>query len=249
MKKILKSALHGIKKLLKCLILLAIIFSAPSAHHVFLKNVIGGQVVKIVGGSSGGTGFHIQAPSGKVYIMTNNHICDAADKEGNLKIYVKEKFISVRKVIKRYDSHDLCLVEPLDGKAGLILSALDSTPLPSYVVGHPLNQMLSIQSGRFVGKERIDILGNTVVTKKECSEKAFLIPDLIFRMFTGLNYYCIKTYTSNTYNLIIYNGNSGSPVISPIGTVLGVIFAGDDRSVTSAHAVPLSYIRDLLKDY
>lgn len=112
-------------------------------------SVRNGNIIKLVTaeGNSGGTGFEVVAPSGKVYTLTNKHMCE--DNATNA--VVGDRTIPLR-VIEVAKDTDLCLLEPLIGKTGLHVS---NTPVVSDdnldVYGYGMLQDLTHTKGAYVG--------------------------------------------------------------------------------------------------
>lgn len=107
-----------IKKMVKAvsaLVLMSfIVLKAPDLHEQYIIHKIASRTVKITNaiGKSGGTGFHIQAPSGEVYILTNAHVCELGKKTNSVFIS-QDNFSSKveRRIIEQSKYTDLCLVE------------------------------------------------------------------------------------------------------------------------------------------
>jgi hypothetical protein len=170
----------------------------------------------------GGTGFHIEAKSGKTYILTNKHICDMADKTQELHVhYFKDgkKQKAVRKIIKKHKSHDLCLMQPLDHlkKKGLILRGEDIyIGKTMYIYGHPGLRPLTFSQGEFIGKTDIHLF-KLNIKKEECDGEWYKTRENTLFWHLGMRSVC--KYKRSAYQItnIIYGGNSGSPVTDFLG--------------------------------
>ena len=91
---------------------------------------------------SGGTGFHMEY-HGKVFLVTNNHVC-APSKEG---MTLKTKDQPKLEIIKISDDHDLCLIRSNRTK-GLQLASLPAQVLDRVIlVGHPRGLPLTVREG------------------------------------------------------------------------------------------------------
>lgn len=235
-KKILKKVLASIV-MLSCV--LAVSLEAPFLHQSYIRSIAEKNSVKIVGMEGMGTGFHVIAPSGKVYIMTNKHICQMT---GPLKVYEYGSIDGVdRKIIKISEKHDLCLIEALaNHKSGIKLSkaALENGDI-AYTLGHPRGVALTVANGEKIDDKPIQI-------PDELNADGSCSGEMIFTFFGEL---CIVTRLTNQYSTPTYPGNSGSAIVNKYGCLVGVIFAGDPSVENQGFGVPLSFIKDFLSDF
>lgn len=229
----------------------AIAFIGPHIKSSFYRHHIGSDVVKISVGKDGkegtGTGFHVKAPSGITYILTNNHICEGAFEE---KVLVQEEGTGreiPRRVIQKFKNHDLCLVEALPGHT----SALKVAKSLEYgedvvLIGHPNGRPLVIQNGEYLGNKIIRMANPNIESEEDCNGEweESLMSILAF----GRPAVCIEQFNSSQISSITYPGNSGSPVVNKWGRVIGVLFAGNGI-VNDGYTVPLQAIKTFLKDY
>ena len=205
-------------------------------------------------GNRGGSGFHVKAPSGKIYILTNRHICRLADGNDVLKVErstesgehfevpAKEYY---RKVVKRYPFHDLCLVESIQEESYIDVSEDLFTQTTLSLIGHPGLRPVSITQGEYIGTTKIRLTTKIVDDPSKCKRTS----DKIMLLNYIIGYRCFKTYIANRINMIGYPGNSGSMVVNSYGELVGVLFAGNRRAITDLYMVPLEDIKDFLKDY
>ena len=116
------------------------------AKHVVSYNVI------MLGNQRIATGFHLEY-EGKVYIVTNKHVCDHSQKLYNHDYIQFEDYVG--EIIAIDDEHDLCLVTS-NRSEGLKLSDKPSVPMEDLIlVGHPRGLGKTIRKGRHVSLESI----------------------------------------------------------------------------------------------
>lgn len=194
----------------------------PHLHRKTLRSYVADHTVKITfeKGRGGGTGSHI-THNDKVFIITNRHICDASTT-GNLVIHYKaEKH--VRKIIKKSDLVDLCLVEAV-ADSGLYLAASISPGDYVAMVGHPLLKPLVMTEGEYGGELEVLILPAPH-------------PIFPFKFELGILHTAPGT-----------RGNSGSPVVNFFGLLVGVHFAGVTYIDHLGYTVPLDEIKEFVND-
>ena len=122
----------------------------------------------------GGTGFHVIAPSGKTFIMTNRHVCQLA--VNNLLWAVVEGFTQDHqvKVVYASDAFDLCLVEPIPGVEGVTVGDVPYIGQEIHYFGHPRGQQGTFVSGEAVGYHKVLVaLGviGTGIRDDQCKNK------------------------------------------------------------------------------
>jgi S1-C subfamily serine protease len=246
-------------------------FQAQNLHDYYIRDVVGSKVVKIIGDKGMGTGFHVVAPSGKTYIVTNWHVCQLKDSSNHVNVKPISGMMKSRKVIKEYKYHDLCLVEGLDDAKGIKLGNEISVGQKVSLVGHPRGNDLTIQNGEYIGDNNIQIAyenmskdfcgkGNEFIDLKPIVEEirgrlerkeSITFQDMMILMQyeSGTRTVCIRKLNTNQLTTISYPGNSGSPVVNVWGNLVGVLFAGNGGAITESFIVPLKIVKDFLKDF
>lgn len=229
------------------------LFALGSCHKQGLRETVGSQVVRVTreDGKSGGTGVHVVSPSsGKVYLLTNKHICREADKDGVLWVGFDEGRSIPRHVLEMSKNSDLCLMEPLPDMSGVPLASDGPKPFDAVSIwGHPLLQPLSEAKGRSVGYHEITVLQFVIDSeekKLQCNGSNESIQEI--DMFIIKMDMCMSKSTSDLSDAQIYPGNSGSPVVNTDGKLIGVVYASSSETHWS-ESVPLSDVRGFLLPY
>lgn len=225
--------------------------AAEQLRKDYIESKVGSQVLMIkspegaaIRGS--GTGFEIQAPSGKVYTLTNGHVCELG-KDGVIMVEDSpnsDRYIP-RRILESYEKNDLCLVEGLEGYAGLKLA--DGVDLQETViaVGYPLGRSQDIQQGMTKNYGKVTIALEEIMPKDCTGHRR----ELMTISFWGLPMQiCTVKQEALETNVLIYPGNSGSPLVNVYGNVVGAIFASNGETNWGI-AVPMSFIKDFLKPY
>jgi S1-C subfamily serine protease len=240
-----------------CLVLIVMGFGMiklPQLHSKILRKYVGDRVVKVMGPRGGGSGFAVQAPSGRTYILTNAHVCLVSDKRDNIRVVRKgAKDYVVKKVLHRMKDHDLCLIDGLKGMTGLKVA--DTLEIGEVValIGHPRLRPLTFSRGEYIGATKVRLTFGMNLPERLCIGKTILAKDVknpwykFMLTAMGAKSLCVAELKANMLNAISYKGNSGSPVVNFFGNLTGVLFAGG-RDVTDAYVVPLATIKEFLKD-
>jgi S1-C subfamily serine protease len=167
--------------------------------------------------SSGGTGFIMNTQRGNV-IITNAHICEVLGVSGLGQVRIPtEAKPRLAHVVKISSRADLCMMTAFDDIEGLTLGSAPSLNDLVHVVGHPLLQPSTPISGRIVAKTIALI--PSVIDRCEPRRGSSVAGTFLFM--------CWNAYNANMSTLVIYPGNSGSPVVNFYGNVIGVVFASN----------------------
>jgi len=205
-----------------------VVISGPPIHYKMLRSYVADNVVRVTNedGSSGGTGFHVIAPSGKTYILTNSHVCGVSE-DGVTVTIVKRDRKYIKKIVKDSEFTDLCLIEPLGGMTGLSVSYRASLGEVLAVVGHPSLFDITMSRGELISEQMVKVFSHYLPIDKDgkmltndCEQPKHTIEEGLWGTACIVN---VQAYLSN---IQILPGNSGSPLINFYGGVVGVAFAG-----------------------
>lgn len=246
-----RSSYSTIRILLLTLIMTITSIIAPFVHTAYLFDKVGSNTVFIrspEGAEHAGsaTGFEIKAPSGKIYTLTNAHVCGL---QKNGVVMVEEKRHShrliPRRVLEVYTENDLCLVEGFENYEGLSIADDVDIGDISYAIGYPLGEEMDLSTGFTKGLIEVEI-AVPEIPLNQC-EGPHLKRDK-FEGYLGSFETCAILRKAMQTNIPIYPGNSGSPMFNIYGHVTGVIFASNQQTHWGS-AVPLSFINEFLKAY
>lgn len=195
--------------------------------------------------NSGGTGFAVRSPSsGKLYTITNAHVCNITDKpfliaaKGQTRLRVQ--------IIEVMDHADLCILQGLPYMKGLEVAGSIRLFDGVYVVGHPELQPINMTAGWVRTRVLVPI---SYCQKAVNRARVMVLPDKRkgARALFEFDASCIKEMDSIMTNNDSKPGNSGSAVLNEQGEVVGVLFAGDSNGTSLI--VPLDYLKSLLSTY
>lgn len=173
--------------------------------------------------SSVGTAFTISY-NNSVYLITNRHICGEA-KEVALhrngdRFTTRPIFIS--------KTTDLCLLENVTGTKGIKIA---KTSFPTQMIstlGYPKGKG-PYESVGFLGDEVVSTVAHFGITSKADEKKC--LKELKGQVDTYIlsgEKVCFISYLSNRISMIVFGGQSGSPVVNNDNELVGIIFASKD---------------------
>lgn len=231
--------------------IIATVLVADRAHKEYLEHYIGDQVLFVtntpeskVKGSA--TGFHVKAKSGNVIFVTNAHVCELKDDKNILMVQdtLNSQRLVPRRVLEIYKDNDLCAVEPLPGYEGLSLADDLSVGEPVWAIGYPLGESLNISNGRVKDFGTTSLISRIPI--EQCHGPNLSKQTVQYWFF--ITEVCVVTFESVQTDVVIYGGNSGSPLLNIWGNVTGVVFAANTRT-NWGRAVPLDHLKKLLSAY
>jgi S1-C subfamily serine protease len=213
---------------------------APQYHSSYIRNKVGSQVFLITNkkGDSGGTGFAVKAPSGRVYTLTNAHVCGVAE---NGVVYASSA--SMRKIplqiIEKSINTDLCLLTSIPNKDGLEIGKSVQLGEQIGLVGHPHLMPITLSKDELIGYQDVKVL----IDEGPCEvdEGMYKTYDSFFGSV------CVEEFEAGLSNVPSLGGNSGSPVVNISGDVIAVLFAGN--AANWGILVQLKDITQFLKAY
>lgn len=215
----------------------------PTNYNRLMRTKIGPSVVKLFGKRGGGTGFHVKAPSGGIYILTNAHVCELHTDHFLDASYKNSRRVK-RRIIEIYADHDLCLVEALVGTKGVEVSHTLSEGDRTFLVGHPRLRPLTVTSGEYIYNTNILIYSCGMFPVKFNTFGKDM--DMLFKL---INNTCLKKRNASSITNYSKPGASGSPIVNVKGKLVGVLFAGSRADENDSYAVPLKDIKRFLKVY
>ncbi len=234
------------------LVLMLGVWAMHSRHHKLtpseLVEYAEDRIVVLNGPSrpnSGGTGFELQGPSGRTYTVTNRHVCGLAE---NGIMSAQSKYTqrtTLLRILEISKDHDLCILEGIPNVTGYKVAATPAHNYEAvYAIGHPHLAPNTYSSGLVRERTPIELLAD-IKDMKDCVGKLKIreVPVFIFVIQV-----CIEEVDSISTSMVIYPGNSGSPVFNDDNYVVGVVFAGSNEDHYGFY-VPYEYLTQLLANY
>lgn len=222
----------------------------PEIHYNWVRNKVKPATVVVTNeeGNSGGSGFHVKAPSGQVYIMTNAHVCEVGK---NGVIYIQDDYgrSIPRQIIEVSKVTDLCLVQALPNPKSYL--KVGAEPKPGQIVaavGHPQLMPTTMSRGEVIGQQEVDVLDH-FINPTDPEDRCDLPKNKKIRVntFFGPQTACVVHINANLTTAVILPGNSGSPVVGFYGELVGVFFAGNQANW--GLAVTLKDVKQVLSVY
>jgi S1-C subfamily serine protease len=215
----------------------AISLESPYLHKSYMRKVAENNAVQILGKNGSGTGFHVERQDGKVFILTNKHVCEM---EGPLKVKrYGDKIGIVSSIIKKSKDHDLCVLQPIED-SGIKIGSEPENGDTLYTLGHPRGDALTVANGELIDDKEIQLLSE-FEEDGSCNGETLRVEG-----FFGTQEYCVITRRAIQFSTPTYPGNSGSAIVNKFGNLVGVVFAGSRETENMGFGVPFSYVKSFL---
>jgi S1-C subfamily serine protease len=211
------------------------------ADHMALARENVRMLVQPSNQDRGGTGWVVRLPSGERFTVTNGHVCALAEDGFMVAKRDGSDAIQYLRVIKVSDTTDLCLLTPATRARGLLISEQEFDWPKLTTVGHPQLRPLTLQTGQATRRLMADILEGPA--DENC--KGVTRQKRPMLTFEGPADFCIRWIDSYDTTLLVYGGQSGSPVMDDDGAVVGVVYA----SANDTHwglMIPLDHLRQFV---
>lgn len=188
-----------------------------------------------------GSGFVLEAPSKRKYLVTNWHVCNVGSWQGTMRGNFEDGRLIQGHITKNDPTVDLCASKVHRDLVGLKLSPL---PLQRkeqvFTRGYPYG-VLSQHAGVFTGANfwnyffPIEEVGKCFKGSTEERDGSDRVVG------------CRARYHSNLTNLYSRPGSSGSPVVNTAGDLVGVMSSWDSDS-DSGGMVRYEDVKEFIKD-
>ena len=209
--------------------------------------MIGNSVYHVGSEDGWGTGFAVEARSGKKFILTNDHVCDGVSKNDRITASDGKKYLI--KVKAKYDKHDLCLMlAPKNAKPLEIAGHLDHRER-IFTAGFPSISGMTTASGVALKMDE-DYDLPYPLENKDCKGKSkYKVKSAMEMTLFGPveQDICFMIAPTQLTSIRSGGGASGSPVVNKYGEVTGVVLSVS-QGLGFASMVPLNAIRDFLNN-
>lgn len=219
-----------------------------------------------------GTGSVMNIPNtNRTVIITNRHICEVSPN-GSVTIE-QGGFQQVQKIIKMSSKADLCAIETVPGYTGLTLADSYTTADEIMAVGHPSGYPTTKTTGEIIGYEDVTIGVDVKNSEDESKCRSYengRVMDILMQkleenskrsyMLVGENVAPTVSIMPNLRKICIIEeknsilataqikpGSSGSPLVSWIGKVVGVVFATSPDDYWT-RAISLEKLKAFMKE-
>lgn len=237
--------MNKLKKLALCgLLSLGFLSTYKLFEKPNLRNLANANVFKIVTEqeNSGGTGFYFKSKSGKVYVITNSHVCELAKDQPLFIRHFKQK-IALGKILKDEPKYDLCVVDSLQQSHGLKLANHVEFYKEYHLFGNPYLYTNVYSKGEIFDIQYVQIPKRIVGPNDVCAQDEVKIKMNMFFFQVDV---CASNNKAYVTNIQGFPGNSGSPLLNEYGEVVAVLFAGDHRTNYSFYIV-LESVQEMTK--
>lgn len=184
----------------------------------------------------------VEAPSGKHYILTNDHVCRFGKWKGTLFARFPEGPSVKGRIVKTNARYDLCAVELSKQPAALKVGKRLRRGQKVYTRGFP--QHILTESFGIVGGSADWEYSFPIGEIGECPPEFHQVRD----PYEDILVACRARYHTILTNLYGRPGSSGSPVVNDAGELVGVISSWSPDGDFEAGMVELSDVKDFLSD-
>lgn len=230
-----------------------VVLKAPDLHTKFIRGWVGSSVFMAIDSqeSGGGTAFAVITPSGKIRLLTNDHVCNSSIKDGFMYLQNDNSKEFMARIITRSSKTDLCLLEAPSGVKGLVLASSYYIGQQVRVVGHPLLMPLTVSAPGdiiYLGPHELQAPYRGTYSRTDDKTAGCDPKDSKYKIYVlnGITRCSLLVPNAVQTNAIALPGNSGSPLVDFSGDVVGVITG--TSSANWGLAVALDDVREFLQD-
>lgn len=231
----------------------AVVFAVmgPQIYRKALRNYVADRTFILYDPEGGhGTGFQIKAKSGKVFMVTNKHVCVSVKANGFL--YAKRNEADGMeskplKIVGKSNITDLCILEPFDGNF-LELGKVPQVGEVYHAMGFPTVSKKVMTSGEYLG-----FIANYVSTSGPLGEKVSKndcngLDEFIGKDAKTKKETCDSRNNAYQTSIRINHGSSGGPMFDYKGDVVGVIYSMEVETF-DGRAITKTSLTNFLNDY
>jgi S1-C subfamily serine protease len=189
-----------------------------------------------------GSGSLVKAPSGKTYLLTNDHVCRFGKWKGEVLGRFPEGPSISGRIVKSDNTKDLCAVTVSPNDKALKIGSTLRSGQEVYTRGFP-HGILTESEGK-VGHADNWYYDYPIGEIGECPAEYKQVRD----PYQGFLIACRAKYHSILTSLYGRPGSSGSAVVNSSGELVGVLSSWSPSNVYEAGMVSLEDVKEFFKD-
>jgi S1-C subfamily serine protease len=171
--------------------------------------------------STHGSGFHVKNSKGKMFLLTNKHVC-GEDLNTKVTIYKNNTEFDTE-IIKLSKKKDLCALKPFPNAKSYSFNHRLYINEPVSVVGYPSNYPLYVSKGDIIGSISYEYPIDTS-SKADCESQGGYWSSVL--ILTLKIHHCIFSNKMLVSTNSVRPGNSGSPLVDFFGNVVATDTTG-----------------------
>lgn len=216
-------------------------FDGQKDRSADIMKDVSGSIYIVYDKTGRGTGWIAKAKSGKLYMVTNGHVCESAKESMNTE---KNGVLSELTIRYRDPRHDICLLDAPKKAVALPLAKKVYKEKEAYAVGFPAVEFMTSQQGLVKGYEIVSM--------------PYPLPPGQCKDLPKFEIYKRKLENGKTEEICVFHGNtvvttiqsdsggSGSPILNDDEEVIGMVML-TTGNISWAQGVPLDELKRVLE--